>query len=97
MPKLSKWKVSIESGPVAADIHYIIVEAVSANKAREMAMTWANTNNIHHPMIGQLAEIDASSVIPILDDDYTDIIEWTVEEEEEFLRLFGDLDKGSSE
>lgn len=86
MKKDTKWSVIIEDGPTAAHCHKIIVEASSSIEAYEKAEEWSNKMNIKNPMYSRPVLAKPSDV-PILDDDYTDIIEWTPEEEEEFLRI----------
>ncbi len=79
---MAKYEVGIEYGPTAADIHYITVEADSIVSAIAMGSSWAIKNKvsatIHAPL--ELTE----------DDDFTDILEWTPEEEEAFLRILED-------
>jgi len=76
MTNLTKWNVSIEYGPTAADVHDIVVEASSVEDARKKAKKWAKDNNIKSPMIGEPSE-----------DNYDDILDWTEDEEEAFLHI----------
>lgn len=77
----SKYEVGIEYGPTAADVHYVTVEADSVQDALVQGMKWAEDNRISHAMVCNATEL-------IEDDDFTEIIEWTPEEEEEFIRIF---------
>ena len=80
MTNLTKWNVSIEYGPTAADVHDIVVEASSIEIARKKAAKWAKDNNVRSPMISEPYEDthEESS------DEYLD---WTPEEEEEFMHI----------
>jgi hypothetical protein len=76
MTILSKWNVSIEYGPTAADIHDITVEASDIFEARTKAEKWAKDNNVENPMISEPYQ-----------DDYDEFLEWTEEEEGEFTHM----------
>ena len=76
-----KYEVGIEYGPTAADVHYITVEAESDKDALVKGEQWAEDNKIKGAMVSNATEL-------IEDDDFTEIIEWTPEEEEEFIRIF---------
>jgi len=76
MTNLTKWNVSIEYGPTAADVHDIVVEASSIEIARKKAAKWAKDNNVRSPMISEPYE-----------DNYDDILDWTEDEEEAFLHI----------
>jgi hypothetical protein len=73
---LSKWNISIEYGPVAADVHHIVVDAANSEEALIKAEKWAKDNNVKSPMFSEPYE-----------DSYDDFLEWTPEEEEEFLLI----------
>lgn len=79
---MKKFEVGIEYGPTAADVHYITVEADDNEGAMLKAAEWAKANKINgtvnYPL--ELAE----------DDDFTEIVEWSHEEEEEFLHVLDD-------
>jgi hypothetical protein len=77
---MTKYEVGIEYGPTAADVHYIIVEAESTEDALLQGRQWANHNRMITAMIVTVNEL-------VSDDDYTDILEWTPEEEEAFLHI----------
>ena len=81
MSNLSKWNISIEYGPTAADTHDIVIEATSAKDAMAKAEQWAKDNNVMNPMFSEPYE-----------DTYEDILDWTPEEEEEFVHRVSDLD-----
>lgn len=75
--KMPTWKVNIEYGPTAHDVHKITVEAETQEEAREKAEQWAIDNRVRAPMISN----------PVMEDDFTDYLEWTEEEEEAFLHI----------
>ncbi len=84
------WEITIEYGPVA-ETHFTIVSAISEEDALTKGQEWADAK-----LPGQNAKaIGASEIFP---DDGTDAfgddIEWTIGEEEEFLRI---LDNPESE
>lgn len=81
------WEVIIEYGPTAADSHKITVTAKNSVEALALAEEWAESNNVPNPMFSrprQILEVPKESII---DDDYTDVIEWTPEEEEAFVSM----------
>ena len=80
MTNLSKWNVSVEYGPVAADVHHIVVEASSIEGARKKAAQWAKDNNIRSPMISEPYE-------DTHEESYDEILDWTPEEEDELLHM----------
>lgn len=73
---LSKWTIDIEYGPVASDVHYVVVDAASSEEALIKAEKWAKDNNVRGPMFSEPYE-----------DSYDDFLEWTPEEEDEFLHM----------
>jgi hypothetical protein len=77
-----KYEVCIEYGPTAADVHYVTVDADSIEDALAQGTVWAEDNRIRNAMVSNATELSDTT------DDFTDIIEWTPEEEEEFVRLF---------
>lgn len=79
----TKYEVCIEYGPTAADVHYVTVEADSVEDALVQGQKWADANGMRNVMICNASELPID-----LDDDFTEVIEWTPEEEEEFIRLF---------
>jgi hypothetical protein len=89
MTKLVNWEVSIEYGPTAADVHYVNVNATSYEDALIKGKQWADANGMRNALVCNATELPEGSAF-LEDDDFTDIIEWTEEEEEEFIRL---LDK----
>lgn len=85
MTNLSKWNISIEYGPTSADLHEIVVDALSAKDAMTKAEQWAKDNNVQNPLFSEPYE-----------DTYDDFLDWTPEEEEEFLYIVdtnGDSDE----
>jgi len=76
---MAKYEVGIEYGPTAADIHYITVEADSNEDALAKGEQWAVDNKVRGAMVCNAAELT--------EDDFTDILEWTQEEEEAFLQI----------
>ena len=74
-----KYEVGIEYGPTAADVHYIQVYADTVEEALSQGKKWAEDNKIRGAMVCNAAEV--------AEDDFTDIIEWTPEEEEAFLSI----------
>lgn len=91
MTKLVNWEVSIEYGPTAADVHYVNVEATSLEDALIKGKLWADTNGMRDVLVCNASELPEGSVV-LDDNDFTDIIEWTEEEEEEFIRIIGQGD-----
>jgi hypothetical protein len=85
MANLSKWNISIEYGPTSADVHEIVVDASSSKDAKLKAEQWAKDNNVANPMFSEPYE-----------DSYDEILDWTIEEEEEFMHIVemgGDSDE----
>ena len=80
---MMKFEVGIEYGPTAADVHYIQVYADTIEEALTQGKKWA-TDNKMSALVCNATEIDD------LDDDFTEIIEWTPEEEEAFLSILDD-------
>jgi hypothetical protein len=89
MTNLSKWNVSVEYGPVAADVHHIVVEASSIEGARKKAAQWAKDNNIRSPMISEPYE-------DTHEESYDEILDWTSDEEEAFMHIV-DVDGNTDE
>lgn len=90
MTKLTKWEVNVEYGPTAADVHYVTVDAENMTDALAKGMKWAVDNKILSPLVCNASELTGDD--DLADDDYTDLIEWTEEEEEEFVRMLkGDI------
>jgi len=89
MTNLSKWNVSIEYGPTAADIHHIVVEASSTENARKKAIQWAKDNSVQNPMISEPYE-------DTHEESYDDFLDWTPDEEDAFLHII-DIDGNSAE
>lgn len=87
MTKIYKWEIIVEDGPTAADCYPIVVEAPTALVAYDHAEEWAKNNNMRKPMFSRPKKVPEINEVPIIEDDYTDIVEWTPEEEEEFLRI----------
>lgn len=85
MKKLNNWEVVIEYGPVHN--HVILVKNSTKEDALQQAKDWVQGNNIQNPIYSVRKQIISIPEDSILDDDYSDIIEWTPEEEEEFLRI----------
>jgi hypothetical protein len=79
-----KYEVCIEYGPTAADVHYITVDADSVEDALDQGKKWAEDNRIRNAMVSNAIEF------PTDIDDFSDIIEWTPEEEEAFLHILDD-------
>lgn len=92
---MNKWKLLIEYGPVAADCHVMVVSASSFDDAMQQAVQWAQDNFKYYPMI-TIDELPEDDGIP-MDDDFTSEIEWTLEEEEEFLTIVESLEKKEKE
>ena len=82
-----KYEVGIEYGPTAADVHYITVDAESSEDALAKGKKWAEDNKIRGAMV-----CNASELADQPDSDFTDIIEWTPEEEEEFMHIVVEKD-----
>lgn len=81
MTNVSKWNITIEYGPTAADSYDFVVGASSAKDALAKAKQWAEEKNIRNPMFSEPYE-----------DTYEDVLEWTPEEEEEFVHMISGLD-----
>ena len=92
---MSNWKLLIEYGPVAADCHIMVVSATSVDDAMQKAVQWAQDNFKYYPMI-TIDELPEDDETP-MDDDFTSEIEWTLEEEEEFLTIVENLEKKEKE
>jgi hypothetical protein len=86
MTKSTNWEVSIEYGPTAADVHYVILAAESKEDALNKGVQWAATNGMRNVMVCNATDLGLET---LADDDFTEIIEWTPEEEEEFVRIIG--------
>jgi hypothetical protein len=84
MTKSTSWEVSIEYGPTAADVHYVTVDAESMEDALKKAGQWAADNGMRNVMVCNATDMGDMSDV---EDDFTDVIEWTTEEEEEFIRI----------
>ena len=80
---MKKYEVDIEYGPTAADVHYVTVEADSVEDALVQGKKWADDNGMKSVLVCNASEL--------LDEDFTDVIEWTKEEEEEFLSILSDI------
>ena len=80
---MKKYEVGIEYGPTAADVHYVTVNADSIEDALNQGKKWAEDNKIRGALVCNADEVTEDS-------DYTDIIEWTPEEEEAFLSILED-------
>ena len=80
---MMKFEVGIEYGPTAADVHYINVYADTVDEALDQGRKWAADNKMA-ALVCNATEVDDS------DDDFTEIIEWTPEEEEAFLHVLVD-------
>lgn len=76
MTNLTKWGVSIEYGPTAADMHNITVLAYDVVDARTKAVKWAADNNIVNPLIGE----------PYADD-YDEFLDWAGDLVDESTRI----------
>jgi hypothetical protein len=76
MANLSKWNITIENGPTGSDSYDFTVSASSAKDALTKAEQWAKDNNVLNPMFGEPYE-----------DTYEDLLEWTAEDEEEFIHI----------
>jgi len=76
MAELLKWNISVECGPTASDVHHIIINATSSEDALVKAKQWAEDNNVKNPTFSEPYE-----------DIYDEFLEWTPEEEEEFLHI----------
>lgn len=81
---MRKYEVSIEYGPTAADVHYVTVDADSQQQALIKGQEWADQNGMRSVLVCNATEMDEE------DNDFTDIIEWTPEEEEAFLNILDD-------
>jgi len=79
-----KWEALIEYGPCGSDYHRIEVDAMTYNGAYKKAQEWSSLNSIPHPMI------TVTEDSPMINE-----IEWTPEEEEEFMLLVERLDKST--
>ena len=77
-----KFEVGIEYGPTAADVHYIYVYADTTEEALSQGKKWAADNKMA-ALVCNATEVDDS-------DDFTEVIEWTIEEEEAFLHIVAD-------
>lgn len=77
---MAKYEIGIEYGPTAADIHYMIFEASSAEEAAMMGRRWSNNNRMITAVITTVTEL-------VGDDELADILEWTEEEGEAFMRI----------
>lgn len=86
MSNLTKWNVSIEYGPTAADVWDFACSATSAKDALAKAKEWAKEKNISSPMFSEPYE-----------DTYEDVLEWTPEEEEEFVHMVSGIDNSDIE
>ena len=79
-----KFEVGIEYGPTAADVHYIQVYADTVDEALAQGKKWAIDNRM------AALVCNATELSDQPDSDFTDIIEWTPEEEEAFLHILDD-------
>ena len=93
---MSKWKAIIEYGPIAADSHIMVVDAASVDEAEQKAIQWAQDNYKYYPMI-TITSIELPEDDIPMDDDFTSEIEWTSEEEEEFLMILNKSEKDKNE
>lgn len=80
MANLSRWNITIEYGPTSSDSYDFAVAASSAKDALAKAKQWAKDHNISSPMFSEPYE-----------DTYDEILEWTPEEEEEFVNMVGEF------
>lgn len=87
MSKMLTWRVNIEYGPTAADCHTITVLATTSKSASKKAENWAKKQMVRSPMFSEPCLIETPADVPNIEDDYTEILEWTVEEEEAFLDI----------
>jgi len=87
MSKMLTWRVNIEYGPTAADCHSITVLATTSKSALKEAEIWAKKHMVKSPMFSEPCPAEMPPDVPNIDDDYTEILEWTVEEEEAFLDI----------
>ncbi len=94
MPKMVKWVVDFETGPTAADCRSTTVMATTKESATKKAEIWVKKASFKHPVFSEPYAAEVSPEVPNLEDDYTDILGWTLEEEEEFLKI---LDNPESE
>lgn len=87
MKALTNWEIVIDYGPTAADSQKINVMAGNSADALDHAEAWAKQHNLSNPMFSRprkVLEVPAESIV---DDDYSDVIEWTPEEEEAFVNM----------
>ena len=74
MSNLSKWNISVECD--STDVRDITVDAVSSKDALIKAEKWAKENNVENAVFSEPCE-----------DLYDEFLEWTPEEEDEFLHM----------
>lgn len=85
-----KWLVDIVTGDNTHET--ITIDADNSESAAGIARVWAVMKNIPYSAVGT-PRADPETTQPT---DFTDIIEWTPEEEEEFLRILDNSDTGSN-
>jgi hypothetical protein len=88
MQKL-KWLVDIVTGDSTNET--ITIDAEDSESAAGIARVWAVMKNISYSAVGT-PRADPETNRPT---DFTDIIEWTPAEEEEFLRILDNSDTES--
>lgn len=92
MKSLTSWEIIIEYGPTAADVYKFNVSARNSTEALTLAEKWADENKIHNPMFSRPRKVTEVPPESIVDDDYSDVIEWTPEEEEFFVNMISGKD-----
>lgn len=81
MSKLTKWEITIEYGPTTSDRHFIVANTMTSDEVILLAEKWCKDNSVDLFIL--------YGPYPILDDpdDYKNFLEWTIDEEEEFIRM----------
>jgi hypothetical protein len=74
----------------------MVVDAASVDEAEQKAIQWAQDNYKYYPMI-TITSIELPEDDIPMDGDFTSEIEWTSEEEEEFLMILNKSEKDKNE
>lgn len=87
MSKILTWQIRIEYGPTAADVCRTTVLATTSSSALKEAEIWAKKQGIRTPMFTIDGHADLPEDVPNVDNEISDALEWTIEEEEAFLDI----------
>lgn len=87
MSKMLTWQIRIEYGPTAADVCRTTVLATTSSSALKEAENWAKKQGIRSPMFTIDGHADLPDDVPNVDDEISNALEWTPEEEEAFLDI----------